>query len=321
MAVFEKSLDELKNYRGRNPCPPDFAAYWDSSVEEMRAVDPRVELRRNLALSSAAAECYDLHFTGVGGSRIYAKYLRPVGSSGKHPAVLQFHGYSGNSGDWSQKLSFVSQGFCVAAMDCRGQGGRSEDRGAPLGNTLRGHIIRGLDEKDPKKLLYRSIFLDTAQLARIVMNFPEVDGERVGAMGESQGGALTLACAALEPKIRRIAPVFPFLCDYLRVWEMDLAEAAFEELKLYLRFFDPRHERVAEMFLKLGYIDCQHLAPRIRAETLMFTGLMDKVCPPSIQFAAYNRIRAPKRMELYPDYGHERLPDQSDLAFNFLAGL
>ena len=32
-----------------------------------------------------------------------------------------------------------------------------------------------------------------AQLARVVMSFPEVDATRVGAMGGSQGGALTLA--------------------------------------------------------------------------------------------------------------------------------
>ena len=55
------------------------------------------------------------------------------------------------------------------------------------------------------------------------MGLPEVDADRVAATGGSQGGALTLACAALEPRIKRAAPVFPFLCDYQRVWEMDLA--------------------------------------------------------------------------------------------------
>ena len=34
-----------------------------------------------------------------------------------------------------------------------------------VGNTLRGHIIRGLDEASPEKLLFRQIFLDTADLA------------------------------------------------------------------------------------------------------------------------------------------------------------
>ena len=88
------------------------------------------------------------------------------------------------------------------------------------------------------------------------MNMPEVDATRVGALGDSQGGGLTLACAALEPRIKLAAPVFPFLCDYQRVWEMDLALDAYDEIRTYFRQFDPRHEREQEIFTKLGYIDC-----------------------------------------------------------------
>ena len=150
---------------------------------------------------------------------------------------------------------------------------------------------------------------------------PEVDAERVGACGWSQGGALTLACAALEPRIKRAAPVYPFLCDYQRVWEMDQAKDAYEELRLFFRAFDPRHERENEIFTRLGYIDCQFLAPRIRAETLMFTSLMDTICPPSSQFAAYNKITAKKDVVIYPDFAHEALPGQIDRTFNFMRGL
>src|SRR5439155_3308348 len=144
-----------------------------------------------------------------------------------------------------------------------------------------------------------------AQLARIVMDMPEIESARVGAMGGSQGGGLTLACAALEPRIKRAAPLFPFLCDYRRVWEMDLAAGAYEELKTYFRLFDPLHEREEDVFTRLGYINNQHLAHRIRAEVLMAVGLMDTICPPSTQFAAYNKIGSPKNLVIYPDFGHE----------------
>ena len=76
-----------------------------------------------------------------------------------------------------------------------------------------------------------------------------------------------------------------------------------------------------EWLSKLGYIDCQYLAPRIKAEVLMFTGLMDTICPPSSQYAAYNRITSKKDVVLYPDYGHEGLPGESDRTFNFMLGL
>lgn len=319
MPLIDMPLEELRKYEGRNPRPSDMDTYWETALKEMKSADPCVELVPS-DFKVPFAECFDLYFTGVRGARVHAKYLRPNNSPAPHPAVLQFHGYTGHSGDWAEKLNYVALGYSVAALDCRGQGGLSEDAGGVKGNTHKGHIIRGLDDS-PENLLFRHIFLDTAQLANIVMNLPEVDEKRVGAMGGSQGGALTLACAALEPRIKRLAPVFPFLCDYQRVWEMDLAKDAFEELRTYFRFFDPLHKREKEIFTTLGYIDIQHLAERIRGEVLMATGLMDTICPPSTQFAAYNRITAPKDMVIYPDYGHEDLPGFADMTFEFMMGL
>ena len=115
--------------------------------------------------------------------------------------------------------------------------------------------------------------------------------------------------------------MFPFLCDYKRIWEMELAKDAYDELKLYFRFFDPQHKREDEIFTKLGYIDLQHLTNRIRGEVLMGVGLMDTSCPPSSQFAAYNKITAKKHMSIYPDFGHEDLPGFADQVMQFMATL
>ena len=65
-------------------------------------------------------------------------------------------------------MPYAASGVAVFARDVRGQGGRSEDVGRAFGNTLHGHIIRGLADKDPHKLFYRDVYLDTAQLAGIV---------------------------------------------------------------------------------------------------------------------------------------------------------
>lgn len=317
--LFDMPMEKLRTYRGTNPKPRDFEAYWSRALKEMRATDPCVELRP-AAFQVPCAECFDMYFAGVGGARVYAKLLRPKPAARKHPAVLMFHGYTGNSGPWIDKLPYVALGYTVAALDCRGQGGLSEDVGGVKGSTFRGHIVRGLDDH-PDKLLFRQIYLDTAQLARIVMDMPDVDAGRVGATGGSQGGGLTLACASLEPRIKRVAPVFPFLCDYQRVWTIDQAKDAYQELRDYFRAFDPLHEREREIFTKLGYVDVQYLCPRIRGEVMMAVGLMDTVCPPSTQFAAYNKIRSKKSLVVYPDFGHEGLPGLSDATIGFLSGL
>ena len=317
--LFDMPFDELATYQGTNPRPDDFDDFWDRSLEEMRGANSDIELVP-AEFQTSYAECFHLYFTGMGGARVHAKLVRPKNTAGPHPALLMFHGYSINSGDWVDKLGYAAQGYTVAALDCRGQGGLSEDSGSVVGWTLRGHIVRGLDD-DPAKMLYRQIFLDTAQLAGIVMDMPEVDASRVGATGGSQGGGLTLACAALEPRIKRAAPVFPFLCDYQRVWELELARDAYAELEDYFRRFDPLHEREADVFTKLGYVDVQHLAPRIRGKVMMSVGLMDQICPPSTQFAAYNKIQAPKELRVYPDFKHENLPGNADAIYQFMSQL
>lgn len=319
MPLIDMPLSQLREYKGINPKPTDFEQYWDESLEEMHAVNPQVELVL-AEFQSPVAECYDMYYTGVHGARIHAKLLKPKSFTGKCPAVVNFHGYGGKSEGWGAYLSYAASGFVVAAMDCRGQAGESVDVGGNEGSSLIGHIVKGLKD-EPKKLLFRDIFLDAAQLAGIVMDMDEVDETRVGAYGGSQGGALTIACAALEPRIKHAAPCFPFLCDYKRVWEMDMAERAYIGIKDYFRQNDPRHEHEDEIFTKLGYIDLQFLAPRIKAKLKMFTGLMDNICPPSTQFAAFNKMTCERDVVIYPDFGHEGLPDSWEITYRWMLEL
>lgn len=315
MAEFDLPLKELKKYQGTNPCPVDLNEYWDKALSELDRFPWDVNITP-ADFKAPFAQCFDIFYTGVGGARIYAKYVKPTITKSPNPAIIEFHGYHGNSGDWSGKLKYAAAGFSFASMDCRGQGGKSRDKIDTAGPTLEGHIIRGLED-GAEKLMYRSLFLDAVQLSRIVMNFSEVDEDRLGVTGLSQGGGLSLACAALEPRIRYIAALYPFLSDYKRVWEMDLKTKAYDELLTYFRRYDPHHEREEDIFYTLGYIDVKNLVNRIKGNVLMAITLKDDVCPPSTQFAAYNRIKSEKSCRLYHDYGHESLPGMDDYIFTF----
>ncbi|MEE1049072.1 MAG: acetylxylan esterase [Clostridia bacterium] len=319
MPIVDMPLEELKKYRGSSPCPADIDEYWDNAIAEMKALDYNAEFIK-ADFESKGIEYYDLYFTGTKNARLHAKFAKPANIEGKVPAVLMFHGLSGSSCEWSGLIQYASQGYCVAFLDTRGQAGYSEDVGGVPGTTYSTPFMRGFDG-DKNDLPARENFLDTALLARVIMDLDYVDENRVGATGGSQGGALTVACAALEPRIKLCAPVYPYLSDYKRVWNMDLAKGAYEGLKYYFRHYDPTHEREDEIFEKLGYIDIQNISKRIKAEVLMFTGLMDTTCPPSTQFAMYNNITSKKDVVIYPDYGHEGLKGSSDKIFKFLSNL
>ncbi len=233
---------------------------------------------------------------------------------------MQFHGYTGSCGDWQDKLQFAALGYSVVSMDVRGQGGQSQDTGNVLGNTHHGHIIRGLDDK-PDNLFFRQVFLDTAQLTSIVMELPEVDETRVAAAGGSQGGALALACAALEPGWPESPPTFLFYAITSGFGKWTWPKTLMRSCALISDYSILSISRKMAFFTRLGYIDIQYLAPRIRAEVLAGVGLMDTVCPPSSQFAALNKISSPLQLEIYPDFAHENLPGMQDKVYQFFNGI
>lgn len=113
MPLVDMPLDQLVNYQGRNPRPANFDAYWDAGLAELDAIDPQVELVPK-PFESKFAECFDLWFTGVGGARVYAKYVRPRHIEGKIPAICDFHGYSYHSGEWHGKIAWAAQGLAIA---------------------------------------------------------------------------------------------------------------------------------------------------------------------------------------------------------------
>jgi len=320
MPQLDMPLEQLKQYMGSSPLPADFDSYWDKAIAELDNWGMEYTLEP-AEFTAPGVSCEYLYFTGVGGARVCCKFLRPEIIRDKIPGIVMFHGYSLNSGSWLPKLAYAYAGYAVLALDVRGQMGRSEDNHFVPGNTQRGHIIRGLSSGDPEKLFFRNVFLDTVKTVRVLMSMDFVDATRIGATGSSQGGGLTIACAALEPGVKMNAAVYPFLSDYKRTWEMDLFKGGYEELAYYVRNLDPRHRNIDKMFEMLGYIDISNLAPRIRGETYMLITLQDDICPPSTQFAVYNRVTSTKSCEIYPNHGHELLTDSDELIYNYFKRL
>lgn len=305
MAIFEMDLDALRQYQGSNPRPADFEAYWKETLEEVEHAGTEYFLVPE-PFPTKGVLCYHLYFKGIDGAKIHAKFLRPEKTEGKIPAICVFHGYHHFSGSWYERLAFVYSGKAVLALDSRGQGGCSEDRIEGDTETLFGHIVRGVEDPDPKKLLFRYNYADCVQAVRILKSMAFVDETRIGLTGNSQGAGLCVACAGLEP-VKKIAVIYPFLSDFKRVYDMDLSNLsnAYRQFWWHFRKKDPYHQRENEFWTRLGYIDIQNHASHITAEVLWFTGMMDQICPASTQFAAYNKIVSKKEMRILPDFGHE----------------
>lgn len=307
----------LNAYRGITPRPKDFAAFWRRRMREADALPLRYRLTQSREVPSfAGCEMLDLWFAGMEGGRLHAKYLRPI-SEAAVPLVLQFHGYPGSSRSWAEQASFVGMGMAVIALDCPGQGGWGFDAGGFHGPTASGHIIAGLDGP-PEKMYYVRLYQNVRILCRIVGQLEKINVSRVFVNGGSQGGAIALACAALNRDlINRAVIQYPFLGDMRLVWELGADEIAYEGLRYYDRWFDPDGRRREQWFAKLGYIDTQNFASMVRCPVLFGTGLADTVCPPKCQCAVYNHLKCPKKRYLFPGRGHEEIQEFDDLLLDF----
>lgn len=205
-------------------------------------------------------------------------------------------------------------------MDVRGQAGRSQDLGCFEGITVKGQVIRGMVQ-GPNHLFYKDVYLDVYQLIRLVSGFEEVDANRLMSYGASQGGALALIAAALYPNLSKAVSIYPFLSDFKRVLELGNNSEAYDELFRYFKYSDPFHETESKMLDTLSYIDIKNFASMIKCPVAMVTGLEDSVCPPSTQFAVYNRLQVEKQMKILPDYGHDAMHVKvNDYVYDYLIG-
>jgi cephalosporin-C deacetylase len=320
MENFDLPLEELSGYQGMSPRPNDFETFWASSVSEAELLQLDIKIEA-ADFRLPYAECFDIWYSGTLGARIHAKCVRPNQTKvDPTPAILQYHGLGWYSGDWADMLPFVSLGYSVFAMECRGQGGLSQDIGYTFGPTLYGHLVTGIHGQR-EDLMYRNIMLDAYLLLKVAKSVASLDADRIGMMGESQGGGLAIAAAALSKSVSKLAVKYPYLSDYKRVWQMGLDQNAYSGLREYFRHFDFHHEHEDAFFNQLGYIDVQNFAQLIDADVLFASALSDRICPPSTQFAIYNKLNCTKEMRLYHDYGHEVLPGWNDRVFQFMAEL
>ncbi len=317
-----EELEGWSDYEGMTPCPEDFDEFWAARMAEADEVPLQWHTEPSEIVPCDTCQYLDLWFVGMGGARLYAKYLRPA-SDGPLPLVLQFHGYPGASRSWFEQSSFAGMGCALIALDNPGQGGRSQDAGGFVGTTVSGHLVAGLDG-DPRDLYYVRLYQDIRILCRIVRELGgqgQVDLSRVYVNGASQGGGMGIACAALNPDlVSRAAILYPFLSDMRKVYDLGLDEIAYEGLRYYSRWFDPDGTREDEWFAKLAYYETNHFSHLVRCPVMFGTGLADTIVPPATQCATYNGLTCERERFCYEGRGHEEIEDFDDRIICFFDG-
>jgi cephalosporin-C deacetylase len=169
-------------------------------------------------------------------------------------------------------------------------------------------MTRGI--RQPETYYYRRLIADCVAAFQTLVALDEVDAERIGVLGGSQGALLSLAVAALEPRVAVAALRVPFLCDPRRALEVT-DQAPYQEIQQYLATHRLEEDQV---WRTLSYVDGVNFARRALAPAHIALGLMDQISPPSTVFALYNNYAGPKELQVWPYNGHEGGGMYDDLA-------
>lgn len=311
MPSIDMPLEQLRQYKPALYREADFEEFWDGTISAAKRQPINAELIP-YDLPARNVQCYALRFDGYEGGRIGGWYLRPT-STGRFPGVAFYHGYGGRAARPLDLLTIAAQGVCVLSMDVRGQPGQSQDTALADEGHVAGWMTKGVAH--PRTYFYRFVFADAVRALELLANREEVDESRLAITGASQGGAITLAVAALSDRPILALPDIPFLCDFRRAVQITPLPP-YTEIASYLKLYPDRYEQT---FRTLSHFDCMNLAPWIKCRTVISNCLCDDICPPSTIFAAYHHIAVPdKRIEVYPFHKHEVPYEHTELRYRLL---
>ena len=275
--------------------PADFDAFWNAGKKELSQlpVDARLTLLPDRG--SALTDVYHVSLQGYGRSRLYGILCLPK-KEGKYPALLQVPGAGVRP--YSPDLEMADRGMIVFTIGIHGIPVNLDPVVySSLGaGALSAYFFFNAGDRD--KFYYKRVYLNCIRANDFITGLPQYNGALAVTEG-SQGGALSLVTAVLDPRVKWLAAYHPALCD-LTVY---LQGRAGGWPHFYSEANAPAYNTDA-VRKTLPYYDVVNFASGLKTEGFYSWGFNDETCPPTSMYAAYNVIQAPKSLMKYPDTGH-----------------
>lgn len=281
------------NYVTRATRPADFDDFWQSVVEQERKIPLKPEVVPDRLRSTVDVAVYQVFYDSLDNVRVAAWYCVPKKRTSSLPGLLYSPGYLS---DPPIQKEWARRGYAVLTVAPRGKvRSRAQfDPGYP------GLLTQNITDRNTYS--YRGFYVDAWRGVDFLRSRREVDNNRIGAIGSSQGGGLTITAAAMRPEIKAAVAGAPYLVGFVDCIQLTHTYP-YEEINDYLRL----HPDSRDVVLKtLSYFDGINFARRIECPIILNIGLRDNVCPPETGYAVFNSIRSSeKRLYPYTDHGHD----------------
>jgi len=291
--------------------PADFTDFWTSAKSELAKIplDARVTLLPERC--TGKVNVYQVNLQNFpANSRVFGILCVPV-KEGKYPALLTVPG--AGVGPRNGNIAMAEKGLITLDI---GIHGIPVTMDMSVYNSLGAGALNGYqnyDLDDRNRFYYKRVYLGCVRANDFIFSLPQFDGTNLAVTGGSQGGALSIVTAALDPRVKWLAAYFPALCDvtgYLKGRAGGWPHY-FDKNNLD---FNNKKDKIATC----GYYDVVNFARLVKVPGIYSWGFNDEVCPPTSMYAAYNVIPGMKSLYLAVESGHWTFPEQTLKLNNWL---
>lgn len=287
----EKLAPYIKN-------PADFDAFWKSNLEEARQTGLHVDCKKVVAYCTDETDMFLLKIKTDRRHSIYG-YLSKPKQPGKYPVILCPPGAGIKTiKDPMRNLYYAKNGFIRLEIDIHGLNPEmTAEQFKEITSAFdyeNGYLTNGLDDKD--NYYMKHVYVACVRAIDYLTSLPDWDGKNVFVQGGSQGGALALITAALDPRVTACVANHPALSD--------MAGYLDNRAGGYPHFNRLNHMLTPEKVQTIAYFDVVNFARRITCPVYLTWGFNDNTCPPTTSYIVWNLITAPKESLITPVNEH-----------------
>lgn len=293
--------------------PADFRQFWDKAKADAAQIPMDARMTLMPERCTERVNVYQINVQNYQlGARLYGILCLPK-KEGTYPAILHVPGsgvlaLEGDVANAEKGMITLQIGIHGIPLDMPAHVYLNLTRAA-----LKGYPLFNLDHRD--RYYYKRVYLGCIRAVDYLFTLPQFDQKNLAVEGGSQGGALALVTASLDPRVNYVAALYPALCDvtgYLHNraggWPHLFSPANLE--------FNNSPEKIRTA----AYYDVVNFARDVRIPGFYFWGYNDEVCPPTSMHVAYNVVQAPKELVIVQETGHWLYPKLTEMVNQWLAG-
>ena len=278
--------------------PADFDAFWKSNLEEARQSELHVDCKKVAAYCTDETDMFLLKIKTDRRHSIYG-YLSKPKQPGKYPVVLCPPGAGIKTiKEPMRNLYYAKNGFIRLEIEIHGLNPEmTAEQFKEITSAFdyeNGYLTNGLDDKD--NYYMKHVYVACVRAIDYLTSLPDWDGKNVFVQGGSQGGALALVTAALDPRVTACVANHPALSD--------MAGYLDNRAGGYPHFNRLNHMLTPEKVHTMAYFDVVNFARRITCPVYLTWGFNDNTCPPTTSYIVWNLITAPKESLITPVNEH-----------------